>query len=263
LASDFDPVLGPEALARCACGVRDVHRPVLLERGIVRACMACGRVEALVTEWSYSDNPHADPEAGVTRSLTLDADTEAWLGAWPRVATGIAADAVGCWFVAPDVRVADAAALAREEQEAAREPLGTMRGRLRRAGLPPAPARRDLRFELGAYLDVYDALSLEASSPLGDVLAFVHNAVPLAARLAREELESRPQLGSALAERLAALVASPFDNEADISVILRLLAGLGARAAPARDVVRALGASELASARSTIRADVERILGAL
>lgn len=205
----------------------------------------------------------------------------------------------GPCFLGAMLRVEDEAALAVLERELGRGGSLSVGERARRAGLPGPPPRRELRHELMPYVWAYDALLLEVDSPLGLALELADSGVPLVARLAQEHLATRPHLlatlGSALAQgsappmlilramarraagagdeearalslalgaRVTALLPAAFEHEAELDASMAVLAALGEGAAPARDAVVALGQSELAGCRSTLRDCLARILGA-
>ncbi|MFO0571136.1 MAG: hypothetical protein U0263_36225 [Polyangiaceae bacterium] len=283
---------------RCGCPGAPLWRPLLIERGIARACMTCGAIRLAVTEWSYPDNPHAEPQLVATRVLELDAEAEAWLAAFPRVAALPGPDP--CFFSAT-TRAPDEAALVGMEAELARAAQAAgMGARLRLAGIPGPPPRPDLRMALEPFVQVRAALDLTPESPLGDALALAACSTALAARIANEALAARPALlaelaaalaagapprplvldalsraapaapdaearalASSLNDRLTALCADSFEHEIELDAIVRLLQALGARAAPARGAVSLLAESELASRRSVLRDAIARLFAAL
>jgi hypothetical protein len=238
-------------------------------------------------EWIVSDNPHVDRVAGPTHSLTLDADTAPWLGAFPRVADGLTNV-----FIPASVRCSDAEALSKLESELeAKQPAG-IAARIRHAGIPGAPVRRNMRMEVNAFLDVFDALALDESASVDSVMNLMRKG-PLAVSIA-EELLATPRLGealvtfievgrtklphalvwgiiprsegarrdafgAALAVRLARLVPALEAEESDVGETLDALGGVGRSAAPARASLEACRASALASRRSTMRAALDRI----
>jgi hypothetical protein len=270
----------------CTCRA-SLWRAVLFARGATSACMACGHVRMLSFEWIESDNPHVDRVAGPTHSLALDVDTAPWLGAFPRVADGLT-DV----FIPATVRATDAEALSKLESElAAKQPTG-IAARLRLAGIPGAPIRRDMRMEVNAFMDVFDALALDDSASV-DIVMNVMRKGPLAVSIA-EELLATPRLsealvtfievgraplphalvwrvirlsegarrdafGAALAVRLARLVPALEAEESDVGETLDALGGVGRSAAPARASLEACRASALASRRSTMRDALDRI----
>jgi len=297
----LDPVISPDEFARCDCGATELWRPVLLADTGARACMACGHVRVVHDEWSYPKNPHLDPEVIATRLLTIDDDVRPWLGAFPRLVASPPADSnEPCWLPA-SLRVADAQMLLAVECElAAAPPLPRLGDRLRAAGIPAAPPRRDMRWEFTYWLDVHDALLLTDESPLGDVLRLASSQTPLAARIANEQLDCRAGLldsllgafetgtpprnmvlpalrrlaatapieactavGSAVANRLSSLLDVPFDNEVEIEEIVLLLLALGPTAAVAIEPLRRLEASELVRCRSLLRDGIEELRAVL
>ncbi len=247
--------------------------------------MACGLVRVMASEWREPDNPHLDRELVSTSVVPTEPELLAWVGAFPRVTR-----MPGGHFIRASVRTPTRDALDAAEREAVSTPAT-----LANAGRPEnPPPRRDHPF-LTSYVALWDVLSLDDESPLASVLAFLKHDEVRVRHAAEQKLEARPnafaeltvsmntlplplvargiaitrakarpdaleRLAATLGQQLIEMIPNAPDRELDIDAVVDLLGKLGPAASSARDALRRLQETDLASRRSTLRAAIERAL---
>jgi hypothetical protein len=273
-------------------------QPVLFEKNGARACMACGRIQWVsATEWVASPDPNGSTRLP-SRLLTLDADTAAWLSEWPRAVTGVTFEAPGPLYLPASFRAQDTAHLAAAARELATDPFASLTERLRAAGVPGPPRRRNMRYEVAPYLAAHDALGLSVDAPLERILELTVHDTPVVRTLAAELLAKVPAifatltaaivneadtplprplalaalmrlvpsdggeqasaLAASLGRRLERLVPGAAEHEIEIDALVDALRSLGPVAARCEPALSLLEGTDLARRRSALRQEIER-----
>lgn len=134
----------------CACGAT-LWRHVLDDRvwpdgTDVLACLACGAVRAEHVYWDAGTDARESTVAGFA-DRPLPGDVLAWLGEWPRLASGR-----GAFYLPAAARAGSAAELVALEEPAvaAQEATSPLR-RVAAAGFPAAPPPESLPGDLGVF----------------------------------------------------------------------------------------------------------------
>jgi hypothetical protein len=213
-------MLPAEREVDCACEV-PLARPVGFEptgrNTRVTACLRCGVVtvvEAIVAE----PRPH-DVRCVGNVPLELAPKLLAWLAAWPRVG-GSHRDWKTPFFLPASQRAPDEATLeTSESEERAIQAELSLRQRLSRAGVPRKAAPARLSPHLRCFMEVWEGLRLDASTPYEAILPHIET---WARPFALELLEQRPTFTTDVAELLRSTRSSRRTAGAELVLALRL-----------------------------------------
>jgi hypothetical protein len=213
-------MLPPEREVDCTCEV-PLARPVGFEptgrNTRVTSCLRCGVVtvvEAIVDE----PRPH-DVRCVGNVPVEMDPELLAWLAAWPRVG-GSFKDWKTPFFLPASHRASDESTLAiSEREERTLQSELSLRQRLARCGVPSRAAPADLSPHLSCFMEVWNGLRLDASTPYEALLLHVKTwARPFVIEL----LEQRPTFTTDVAELLRSTDSARRTAGAELVVALRL-----------------------------------------